>query len=981
MTTVRVFLPGPVAVIPSQKVRDQLAPRLRPAHLVDNINALARAGALPARMEEKHLAVYTDTHVVGLYVTELGDAYRLGWAAPRGFRDEERLLRGALLLGGAAGWHEYHQIRDVPRGVTSSHMALLRQAWADANRLQPPPPRLPPRHTEYLDLMEQVIEAGRDIEVARQRAEPPIHYRRRESTREERRSASGVYAFTLVRPTTLAAGAVVHLADQPELRGKVKRLEGTNLVVRFDGPIDYGRIPAQGALTVMPSDLVFRAQADAVAALRRGEVSNPEMLRWFVDRQLAPFRTDPMARPRRALDPGGQLPAFQKALAVPDVLLILGPPGTGKTRTITEIVAACTARGERVLVTSHTNRAVDNVLQQLPEDIRTVRVGNEDAMTGRARELMVENHVTAAREHILAATQAMASRLAVFTGEAEAAGRWLVHLTDSLDAAHRAEQEAAGLAASLDHAVRRAQAPLAGRLAATGSRAEAARAAAERLRARESQWEQRHARAHARAGAGPLAFFHRWLADRRLGRLHAVRRRLGPAHAELADATAAHDAVRAEADRLVAADPEATGLIGARDAAVGRRKDAAAEAGRSAEMLWAMVAQVVPVPPLAVPDDLAAWRVLRDQFGASVRMLRGRAGLLAEWRDGIGDAELDLQREFVRYADVVAATCIGTATSKLLAELQFDLAIVDEAGQISTPNLLVPLIRAKRCVLVGDHMQLPPYLDDEVRQWRESLARDAALPREAAREIGELLRHSAFERLYGTVPPDHQVMLAVQRRMPQEIGRFVSDAFYQGSLLTDHSGGGGDPVFTSPFAMVDTADLSAGERGERSAGRGEGGNGHGWVNPLEADLIVRLVTRYARHYRDWAVILPYRAQAERIRAGLRNTLGDGPQVADNVGTVDSFQGGERDLIVYGFTGSNPRGEVGFLTELRRLNVAVSRAKWQLVLVGDTTTLGAARDEGFRALMGRMLDHLGEAGDRRPSAEVRARLDRAEGEFL
>ncbi|MFC4529325.1 DEAD/DEAH box helicase [Sphaerisporangium dianthi] len=982
MTTVRVSLPGPVAVIPSQKVRDQLAPQLRPAHLVENINRLARAGALPARIEEKYLAVYTDTHVAGLYVTPLGDAYRLGWAAPRGFRDEERLLRGALLLGCGAGWHEYHHVGDVPRGVMSSHMALLRQAWADVGSLRPPPPRLPPEHTEYLDLMEQVIDAGRDIEVARQRAEPPIHYRRRESTREERRSVSGVYEFHLARPTAPAVGAVVHLADQPELRGKVIRVKDAEvIVVRFDSAVDYGRIPAQGALTVMPSDLVFRAQADAVAALRRGEVTNVELLRWLVDRRLAPFRVDPMARPRGTLDPDSQLLAFQRALAVPDLLLILGPPGTGKTRTITEIAAACTARGERVLVTSHTNRAVDNVLEQLPEDVQTVRVGNEDAMTGRARDLMVENHVMRAREEVLAATEALASRLVVFAGDAEAAERWMTHLTDSLDAARAADHEMAGHATALDHVVRRVRAPIADRLAATEARLKTAWAAADRLHDREGHWERRHAQAHERATAGPLAFSYRWLADRRLSKLREVRRRLVPARAELADAAGAHDAGRAEVDRLVAADPEANGLIRVRDAADRRRQEAVAEANRAAEMLWAMVSGVMPVPPLDLPDDLPTWDRLRGQLGTSVMMSRRRASLLAEWRAGIGDAELDLQREFVRYADVVAATCIGTATSKLLADLEFDLAIVDEAGQISTPNLLVPLVRARRCILVGDHMQLPPYLDDEVREWGENLARDGLLPPAAAQEIGELLGRSAFERLYGTVPPDHQVMLAVQRRMPRQVGEFVSAAFYDGVLRTEHAGGGGGPLFTSPFAMVDTADRPAGERRERPAGRGEDGSGRGWVNALEADLIVRLVTRDARHHKDWAVIVPYRAQAERIRAGLRGTLGDGRQVADNVGTVDSFQGGERDLIIYGFTRSNPQGAVGFLKELRRLNVAVSRAKRQLVLVGDTTTLSAARDEGFRHLVRRMLDHLGRVGDRRSSVEVLAHLDGPEGEFL
>lgn len=96
----------------------------------------------------------------------------------------------------------------------------------------------------------------------------------------------------------------------------------------------------------------------------------------------------------------------------------------------------------------------------------------------------------------------------------------------------------------------------------------------------------------------------------------------------------------------------------------------------------------------------------------------------------------------------------------------------------------------------------------------------------------------------------------------------------------------------------------------------------------------------------------------------------------NVGTVDSFQGGERDVILYGFTRSNPDGRVGFLDELRRANVAFTRARYQLVMIGDLGMLIRARDRRFRELARGLQAYLAERGDLRPYQDVRAQLARS-----
>jgi hypothetical protein len=977
-----VSLRGPVAVIPSAKAAEKMAREQywsggadSMATVIAEMSRLAEAGALPARVEDdpERLVVYTRRHMVALYVTKYGDAYRLGHLAPLSFRDHERLSRGALLLHCPAGWHAYHQVSDLPRGL-SARWDIIRAAWSQADFSEPAAGTMPPHHADYLDLLTEVVEATRDIEIERQRAAPPVHYRRKGSTREERHSARGVYEFQLLRPAQLAVGAPVYITGEPDLRGRVITIAGHEVVVRFDTAIDYRKIPPQGALQVLPSDRVYRAQLAAIDALRHRQAAAPDLLASLVDWRLRGYAPDAQARPREHLDPG-QLAAFQRALTVPDRLVVLGPPGTGKTRTITEIAAACAASGQQVLVTSQTNRAVDNVLQRLPAHIRAVRVGNEDAMTSHARGFMVETQVDRLREEILAATESTASRLAPFTGDDRPVVRWQEFLTSRLEDAARADAARQAHETALDAIVGRISPPLAARLASGAASVHDARArvtaTGDALRAALDRLGEAQTRG---ASGGLIGLIFRWIGRRRRRKVAGLEQALPQLRAALGQAESSYSAARAQADEVVTHDPEGAGLVASRTAAISARQEALAEAGRAADMVRAGLRAVVRVPEGA-PEDLPGWADYERALGAAVALATRRAELLGLWRAQVRQAGDDLHHEVVHYADVVAATCIGTATTQLLADLTFDLAIVDEAGQIATPNLLVPLIRARRSVLVGDHHQLPPFLDDEVNGWVEDLGRSGEVPPAKAQEIADLLRRSAFERFYESADEAHRVMLAVQRRMPEPIARFVSQEFYRGALRTEHGGGPADPVFRQPFAMADTADHSPQERNERRGRRKEEWGRQGYSNEFEAALIAQLITEYAGWYPDWAVIVPYRAQAERVAELLARSLGDGAAVADSVGTVDAFQGGERDLIVYGFTRSNDRGDIGFLKELRRLNVAITRARRQLVLVGDSETLLRARDKQFAELMKSMIGYLREYGDIRPSREVVDRMAR------
>ncbi|MEF8826145.1 MAG: AAA domain-containing protein, partial [Halapricum sp.] len=258
----------------------------------------------------------------------------------------------------------------------------------------------------------------------------------------------------------------------------------------------------------------------------------------------------------------------------------------------------------------------------------------------------------------------------------------------------------------------------------------------------------------------------------------------------------------------------------------------------------------------------------------------------------------------LRDAPVVAATT-ASCGSRIVREQEFDVAVVDEAGQLTEPGTLAATNLAERFVLIGDHQQLPPV----VRAENE-------------------LRESLFERLIES-NPDAGVMLDRQYRMAQRIQAFPSRAFYDGQLRPAT----GD-VAAQRLDDLDGVDLSALPKHlrDRVAFVDPGGAAYGNTNPEEADAVAEIVEQFASAgvpREDIGVIAPYRAQVAAI----------GQRVPDSVAvdTVDRFQGSSKEVIVVSFVATGDLDGPIF-EDYRRINVALSRAKKSLVLVGDAAAL-------------------------------------------
>ncbi len=272
--------------------------------------------------------------------------------------------------------------------------------------------------------------------------------------------------------------------------------------------------------------------------------------------------------------------------------------------------------------------------------------------------------------------------------------------------------------------------------------------------------------------------------------------------------------------------------------------------------------------------------------------------LLAEARELEDRAE----RSVLERAQVVLATLTGIE-SRPLEGSRFDLAVVDEATQAVEPAAYLALLRADRAVLAGDHLQLPPTV----------LAQDA-----------QELSRSLFERL-AQAQSGAMVTLAEQHRMNERIMRYPSDALYEGKLRA-HPRVAQHAIDALPLQMIDTAGRGFEETAPQDS-ESKLNDGEAALAALQVRGLLRVLAA-----RDVAVIAPYEAQVQR----LRQLLQDEPDL--EIDTVDGFQGREKEAVVVSLVRSNEQGDLGFVADIRRINVALTRARKKLIVIGDSATV-------------------------------------------
>lgn len=335
--------------------------------------------------------------------------------------------------------------------------------------------------------------------------------------------------------------------------------------------------------------------------------------------------------------------------------------------------------------------------------------------------------------------------------------------------------------------------------------------------------------------------------------------------------------------------------------------DALAESDRGMDVVKNMMREAERVAQRADRYTRA-----KPALGAKQEMRRE----IKRLRDDARMLEKQIVENILDRADVICATT--TFDPDVLGDRWFDLAVIDEACQSTQPGCWPAVLRCERIVLAGDHCQLPPTI----------------LSSEAAAEGFSV---SLMEGLVNTYGDQVTRQLNVQYRMNDTIMDFSSKEFYDGALqshpsvanhlLCDLPGLETNEWTNTPLTFIDTAGAGWDEEQEP--------DGESRRNPEEARLVLQIVDRWiasGMNALDIAVIAPYAAQSRLLREHC-------PHRMVEIDTVDGFQGREKEAVVISLVRSNSTGEIGFLSDTRRMNVALTRARRKLIVIGDSATLG------------------------------------------
>ncbi|MBM3238840.1 serine/threonine protein kinase [Candidatus Poribacteria bacterium] len=559
--------------------------------------------------------------------------------------------------------------------------------------------------------------------------------------------------------------------------------------------------------------------------------------------------------------------AVRAALGIKDFLIIEGPPGTGKTMFIVEVVLQNLQRNpdSRILLTSQTHVALDNALEHIHNinpELKLVRIGHlgDKRISPGSENLLLENQMERWRQEVLDRGKDFLSRWANARGISQydiELATILKQLSSLLIAIENLEAKLTDLQQKLEVL---------------------------------NSW---HAKNLQNKNENIILSEEEISLDGSNIQIHKE------------NSTQQYDYVDSLKEDISLVKSELQSM----------RKEKKTIQEQLEKMEWAELSQLSY-------EDLESWvaDLIRDNPDA--KKLQKLLSIHAEWTERFGRGK-EFHAAFLKRSQVIAGTCIGIAGVKNFQDIEFDRCIVDEASKATATEILVPLSRSRSWILVGDHCQLPPFEDEAIQ--------NPELLKQYELTLSDL-EETLFNRLLQCLSDECHKILMIQHRMVAPIGNLISECFYDGHLKSvyDDTDSCLNTVIPRPVTWLTTSWLP---------NHHEVSQNSSYENPCEAQVIRRilknldLAAQSAGKRYSIAVLNGYSAQ----RRLLEHTLTDrGAWERLNIecNTVDAFQGREADIAIYSVTRSNVEGKIGFLHRRERLNVALSRGRYGLIIVGD-----------------------------------------------
>lgn len=688
----------------------------------------------------------------------------------------------------------------------------------------------------WLDL----LSAKTDLENIRKKA---FHYDRHESS-------GGLIVFVL------RGGQDASVLEDKDIQletssgtfvGSVISVAGNKIKVQ---PSDRNRVkgtsaPDRGSFVVdtTKADSALDKQRVAVDAIRYGRSINTELGTAITEPATIQLpRIDELEFHQANIDQDKK-DAVRAAVAGSTLMVVEGPPGTGKTTFITELILQ-TIKSDptaRILLTSQTHVAVDNSLERITKEggnqIRAVRIGHEDdeRIAASSRPLLLDRKLLQMRKEAIASGRQFIEEWAAERGVDLASTRMAMAINTHAGLKERLEV--------VEEEVARIQAM--------------------------DESEREDLEPEIRVGLE---------------------------------------------DRLGGLVIERTGLEKA-------LKESMTEFRRY-ESDKSMVQELVQ----SSAKDLRIWADTYSTQTPEGRQLKKMIIAHADWETRFGRSR-EFRAALIASSNIVAGTCLGVMSVPGRNEISYDLCIVDEASIATPTEVLVPMSRAKRTVLVGDNKQLSPFQDPDLKT-------SGLLKKYHLTEADQ--QSTLFRHLTKHLPPELHKVLKSQHRMLPEIGNLVSECFYDGQLTSFPRRPLAALVAALPKPVIWKSTSRAPNRASKKVGTSH-------YNEFEVKIIEQFLSRLdfeIRHGKgkgdqiSVAVLTGYSEQKRRLQTAINTNQHRWRSYSHIfVNVVDAFQGREADMTVFSVTRSEAQG-MGFLKEMERINVALSRAKEQLVIVGD-----------------------------------------------